>query len=224
MSSGRIPSSAELRAFITQASRYIKHTRRLLKDYPEGRAHHGATSRRDDAIDGLKSVSSSGDFAAPYGWPEPICRALEESARIVDDLRSWYTPIDFVPSDRPPFDDQFNAPDEALVLSRMAELVAILDGAPADEPSYAPASDEEAEKPSNYPLTLDDRAVVLLRRGMKEQRPKMSLRKLAKELGCHHSSLRDCPTFMALWKMYPSDIKRGYRNAETGNVEADDSN
>ena len=37
-------------------------------------------------------------------------------------------------------DDQFNAPDEALVLSRLVELVAILKRALADKPSHAPAS------------------------------------------------------------------------------------
>lgn len=72
------------------------------------------------------------------------------------------------------------------------------------------------------PLTLDDRAVALFTRWMKGPPPKMSKRKLAEALGCHHSSLKSCPTFLRLWESNRGDPKRGYQDARTGNIETDD--
>lgn len=73
------------------------------------------------------------------------------------------------------------------------------------------------------PLNLDDRAVALLTRWYKEDRSKISKRKLAKALNCHPSSLRDCPTFNTLWAA-SQGVKppSGYRDSKTGNLEADD--
>ena len=79
-----------------------------------------------------------------------------------------------------------------------------------------------ADKPRDSPLTLDDRAVALLLRWAKESRPKISQRALADELECHHSSLRDCPSFQAAWKSFKGTPRRGYRHADTGDVEAVD--
>jgi len=78
------------------------------------------------------------------------------------------------------------------------------------------------EAPPADPLTLDDRAVALLTRWMKEGRPNVSKRSLAKALGCHHSSLADCPTFLDLLELSKSRPGRGYRDATTGNIEATD--
>jgi hypothetical protein len=138
----RIPSDDELLEIIFQASRYIKYTRRLLEKYPEGRAPHGATSARSRAIDDLQDVWSSSGAEAPDGWPEPICSAVEELTPIVDDLRRWSTP--YIPPNRPPFDDEFIAADEWPALSRLVELVAILESALDDEPEAPAEYDEHA--------------------------------------------------------------------------------
>jgi hypothetical protein len=221
MSSGRIPSSAELCAFITQVSRAFEYTRQYLEAYPDGSALHRVADSRDIAIRAVSEALKSKVVAAPYGWPPHVCGALEVVTRLAMTLSPW-------PSTAHPhwkeFCDQFDAREQWRVFALWEEALATLNGALADEPSYAPASDEEAEKTSTSYWTLDDKAVALLTRCMKEQRPKMSKRKLAKELGCHHSSLKGCPTFLELWKVFPSEIKRSYRNAETGNIEADDSN
>jgi hypothetical protein len=82
-----------------------------------------------------------------------------------------------------------------------------------DQPPTTPAKDD---------LTLDDLAVALLTRWMKEARPNISLRKLAETLGCHRRSLDDCPTFRALWEASQARIKRGFRHPETGDIEAID--
>jgi hypothetical protein len=78
------------------------------------------------------------------------------------------------------------------------------------------------ERPPADPLTLDDRAVALLTRWLKEPRPKMSKRALAKDLGCHHSSLETCPTFLRLWETSRGQIKHGYRDGTTGQIETAD--
>jgi hypothetical protein len=80
----------------------------------------------------------------------------------------------------------------------------------------------KAVTPPADPLTLDDRAVALLTRWIKEGRPKVSRRALAKTLGCHHSSLDDCPTFLRLWETSRDQIKRGFINATTGQIETVD--
>jgi hypothetical protein len=90
MSSGRIPSGAELRTIITQASRYIKHTRRLLKLYPEGRAPHGKTDARDICLDELSKALDDPGVVAPFGWPEAVVRALQKVVRLAGNLRSWF--------------------------------------------------------------------------------------------------------------------------------------
>jgi hypothetical protein len=89
---------------------------------------------------------------------------------------------------------------------------------------FRKASADSGTKPRLEPnsLTLDDRAVALLTRWMKDGRSGVSKRALARELGCHHSSLKDCPTFSELWNSYKRKITPGYRDAETGNIEADD--
>jgi hypothetical protein len=71
-------------------------------------------------------------------------------------------------------------------------------------------------------LKLDDLATALLARWMEEGRPKISQRKVAEALDRHHSSLDDCPTFQRLFKAYKSELPRGYRNAKTKNIEAED--
>ena len=71
-------------------------------------------------------------------------------------------------------------------------------------------------------LTLDDRAVALLTRWLREGREKLSKRKLAEALGCHPSSLRDCPTFNRLWESSKASPRRGFQDARNGRLEAVD--
>jgi hypothetical protein len=78
------------------------------------------------------------------------------------------------------------------------------------------------DRPPADPLTLDDRAVFLLTRWIKDRRPKLSKRALARALECHHSSLADCPTFLSLWEAHRGEGKRGYRDAKTGQIETPD--
>jgi hypothetical protein len=72
------------------------------------------------------------------------------------------------------------------------------------------------------PLRLDDKAVALYTRWMKEGHSGISKRSLARALKCHPSSLRDCPTFQTLWMASQGELRTGYRNARTGDIEADD--
>jgi hypothetical protein len=203
MSSGRIPSRAKLRKIVKHVSCYIEHTRPLLEKYPAGRAPRGESHARDVAMEGLESVLSSGDAAAPYGWPEPTCRALEELTRIVDDLRSWHVPLvawDLAALDRPLPDDQFNAPDEALVLSRLVELVAILKRALADKPSHAPASGSEGEHARDTPLLTQatDQPDTRSKSEGKSNDPASELRRLRKPIQAalvEYMRNRDSATF-----------------------------
>jgi hypothetical protein len=94
--------------------------------------------------------------------------------------------------------------------------------APGPPPAGKPPAASGTEAPNGDPLTLDDRAVALLTRWLKELRPKISKRGLAEALKCHNSSLDDCPTFRKLWKLSSGRLGKGYRDATTGNVEATD--
>lgn len=71
-------------------------------------------------------------------------------------------------------------------------------------------------------VTLDDRALALFTRWMKEGVPKITKRKLADALGCHHSSLDDCPTFISFWRSTSGSVRHGFRNRNTGDLEAID--
>lgn len=87
----------------------------------------------------------------------------------------------------------------------------------------APARPQKRGRPgADSPLRLDDRAVALLTRWIKEGVPKISQNKIAKALPCHHSSLRHCPTFLALWRSHLQQTRRGFRSAKTGDIEAID--
>jgi hypothetical protein len=104
---------------------------------------------------------------------------------------------------------------------------------PPCPPARAPAAPSESEVPAGAiqgavapppnPLTLDDRAVSLLTRWIKEGRRKISKRALARALGCHHSSLAGCPTFLKVWELNRSEVKSGYRDARTGWIETPDA-
>lgn len=77
-------------------------------------------------------------------------------------------------------------------------------------------------KPPREALSLDDRAVAVLTRWIKAHRFKISKRALAKTLGCHHSSLENCPTFLRLWQTSQAEPSRGFRTNQGGNVDAFD--
>jgi hypothetical protein len=94
--------------------------------------------------------------------------------------------------------------------------------APGFQPDTLGDHEAETPAPPADPLTLDDRAVALLTRWLKERRPKISKRSLATALGCHHSSLDDCPTFQQLWETSKESPREGYRDAKTGNIETAD--
>jgi hypothetical protein len=142
---GRIPSDVRLRTIIDQAFRYIEHTRRLLEAYPEGRAPHGKTHARDTCLDGLREALNDPGVVAPYGWPEPIGRALEELTGTVDDLGSWYGPGVFW--DRPLPEDEFEPVRERQALAEFEEAVKTLERVLPD----APASGSEGEHARDTP-------------------------------------------------------------------------
>lgn len=100
------------------------------------------------------------------------------------------------------------------------ESAAVTESASGERPTAKRPT--PAEKAGSEPLTLDDRAVALLNSWHKTGRGKISKSAVAKALGCHHSSLRDCKSFLRLWEMHKRMPKRGYRDARTGHIEAAD--
>ena len=98
--------------------------------------------------------------------------------------------------------------------------VAVIE-APAPSEDEPPAT-AEATNPSD-PLTLDDRAVALLTRWIKEGKPRISKRGIARALDCHHSSLDDCETFCRLLETFKRPPKAGYWDARNERLEAVDN-